>query len=97
MLCKVTHCAGRVSANTMPAGHVHIKILSWHTCVIATVEAKVHSSSVGVVYVVRLHIVFSKAALQERGSTEPKEPPLDLPLTMLKTTPYHSMLNVHWN
>ena len=64
-------------------------------CVIATVEAKVHSSSVGVVYVVCLHIVFSRAALQKRGFTEPKEPPMDLPLSMLKTTPYHSMLNVH--
>ena len=51
-----------------------------HTCVIATVEAEVRSSSVGVVYVVRLRIVFSKAALQKRGSMEPMEPPLDPPL-----------------
>ena len=33
-----------------------------------------------VVYVVRLRIVFSKAALQKRGSMEPMEPPLDPPL-----------------
>ena len=43
-------------------------------------EAEVRSSSVSVVYVVRLHIVFSKVALQERGSMEPMEPPLDPPL-----------------
>jgi len=43
-------------------------------------EAKVCSSSVSVVYVVRLRI-FSKAALQKRGSIEPIEPPLDPPLT----------------
>ena len=43
-------------------------------------EAKVRSSSVGVVYVVHLHI-FSKAALQKGGSIEPIEPPLDPPLT----------------
>ena len=43
-------------------------------------EAKVRSSSVSVVYVVRLRIIFSKAALQKRGSTEPIEPPLDPPL-----------------
>ena len=35
--------------------------------VIATVEVEVRSSSVSVVYVVRLRIVFSKAALQKRG------------------------------
>ena len=40
----------------------------------ATVEDEVHSSSVSVVYIVRLRIVFSKAALQERGSVEPMEP-----------------------
>ena len=34
----------------------------------------------GVVYVVRLRIVFSKGALQKRGSMEPMEPPLDPPL-----------------
>ena len=39
------------------------------------------SSSVGVVYIVRLRIVFSKAALQKRGSMEPMDPPLDPPLT----------------
>ena len=43
----------------------------------ATVEDKVRSSSVSVVCIVRLRIVFSKAALQERGSVEPS---LDLPL-----------------
>ena len=43
-------------------------------------EAEVRSSSVSVVYVVRLRIVFSKAALQKRGSIEPMEPPLDAPL-----------------
>ena len=43
-------------------------------------EAEVRSSSVSVVYVVRLRIVFSKAALQKRGSIEPMEPPLDPPL-----------------
>ena len=36
---------------------------SWHTCVIATVEAELRSSSVSVVYVERLRIVFLKAAL----------------------------------
>ena len=36
-------------------------------CVIATVEAEVHNSSVSIVYVVHLHIVFSKAVLQKRG------------------------------
>ena len=50
------------------------------TCVIATVEAEVRSSSVSVVYLVRLRLVFSKAALQNRGSMEPMEPPLDPPL-----------------
>ena len=43
-------------------------------------EAEVRSYSVSVVYVVRLRIVFSKAALQKRGSIEPMEPPLDPPL-----------------
>ena len=43
-------------------------------------EAEVRSSSVSVVYVVRLRIVFSKAALQKRGSIEPMKPPLDPPL-----------------
>ena len=43
-------------------------------------EAEVRSSSVSVVYVVRLRTVFSKAALQKRGSIEPLEPPLDPPL-----------------
>jgi len=42
-------------------------------------EAKVRSSSVSVVYAVRLRI-FSKAALLKRGSMEPIEPPLDPPL-----------------
>ena len=36
-------------------------------CVIGTVEVEVRSSSVSVLYVVCLHIVFSKAALQKRG------------------------------
>ena len=49
-------------------------------CVIGTVEVEVCSPSVSVLYVVRLRIVFSKAALQKRGSMEPMEPPLDLPL-----------------
>ena len=40
-------------------------------------EAKVRSSRVGVVYVVRLRIIFSKVALQKRGSMGP---PLDPPL-----------------
>ena len=35
------------------------------------------SSSVSVVNVVSLRIVFSKAALQKRSSMEPMEPPLD--------------------
>ena len=43
-------------------------------------KAKVCSSSVSLVYVVRLRIIFSKAALQKRGSMEPIEPPLDPPL-----------------
>ena len=43
-------------------------------------EGEVHSSSVSVVYVVRLCIIFSKASLQKRGSMEPMEPPLDPPL-----------------
>ena len=43
-------------------------------------EAEVRSSSVSVVYVVRLRIVFLKAALQKRGSMGPMEPPLDPPL-----------------
>ena len=33
-----------------------------------------------IVYIVRLYIVFSKAALQKRGSMEPMEPRLDPPL-----------------
>ena len=49
-------------------------------CVIGTVEVVGCSSSVSVLYVVRLHMVFSKAALQKRGSMEPMEPSLDLPL-----------------
>ena len=52
-------------------------------CVIAILEAEVRSSSVSVVYIVRLRIVFSKAALQKRGSMEPMEPPLDPPLVFL--------------
>ena len=52
-------------------------------CVIGTVEAEVHSSNVSILHVVRLHIVFSKAALQKRGSMELMEPPLDPPLTQL--------------
>ena len=46
-------------------------------------EAKVRSSSVSVVYVLRLRI-FSKGALQKRGSIEPIEPPLDPPLDSLQ-------------
>ena len=30
-----------------------------------------------------VHIVFSKAALQKRGSIEPMEPPLDPPLLLI--------------
>ena len=51
-------------------------------CVIATVKLKVHSSSVSLMYVVHLCIIFSKAALQKRGSMEPMEPPLDPPLIL---------------
>ena len=43
-------------------------------------EAEVHRSSVSVVSIVRLRIVFSKAAFQKRGSMELMEPPLDPPL-----------------
>ena len=43
-------------------------------------KAKVHSSSVSLMYVVHLRIIFSKAALQKRGSMEPMEPSLDPPL-----------------
>ena len=50
------------------------------TCALLLCEAKVHSSSVSKVYVVRLPIVFLKAALQKRGSVEPMESPLDPPL-----------------
>ena len=46
-------------------------------------EAKVRSSSVSVVYVLRLRI-FSKGALQKRGSIEPIEPPLDPPLYFIQ-------------
>ena len=50
-------------------------------CVIATVKLKcVTPVPVNVVYIVRLRIVFWKAALQKRGSIEPMEPPLDPPL-----------------
>ena len=51
-----------------------------HVRYIATVEAKVCSSSVSVVFVVHLRIVFSKATLQKRDSMEPMKPPLDLEL-----------------
>ena len=67
----------------MHVGCVHIEFLIQeliHMCVIGTVEVEVRSSSVSVLYVVCLRIVFSKAALQKRGSMEPMEPPLDLPL-----------------
>ena len=40
------------------------------------------SSSVGVVYIVHLRIVFLKGALQKRGSMEHMEPPLDPPLNI---------------
>ena len=46
-------------------------------------EAEVRSYSVSVVYVVLLRIVFSKAALQKRGSMEHMKPPLDPPLLQL--------------
>ena len=48
--------------------------------IIATVEVEMCSTSVSVVYVVYLRIVFSKAALQNRGSMEPTKPRLDPPL-----------------
>ena len=54
---------------------IQVEIVRYCYC-----EAKVRSSSVSVVYVVRLRIIFSKAALQKRGSMEPIEPPLDPPL-----------------
>ena len=44
-------------------------------------EAEVCSSSVSVVYIVCLRIILSNA---KRGSIEPVEPPLDLPLLILK-------------
>ena len=56
------------------------EIIEWSYVRYCYCEAKVCSSSVGVVYVVHLRIVFSKAALQKRGSMEPMEPPLDPPL-----------------
>ena len=62
----------------------YMKLLSWHRGSYCNCEAKVRSSSVSVVYVVRLRIIFSKAALQKRGSMEPIEPPLDPPLQVLK-------------
>ena len=63
--------------------HAHVEFLIPEELTqYATVEAEVRSSSVSVVYVVRLRIVFSKAALQKRVSMEPMEPPLDLPLVM---------------
>ena len=40
-------------------------------------------TDVSIVYVVHLHIVFLKAALQKRGSMEPMEPPRDPPLYQL--------------
>ena len=56
---------------------------SWENYSVDTLllcEAKMRSSSVSKVYVVRLHIAFLKVALQKRGSVEPMEPPLDPPL-----------------
>ena len=54
------------------------------------------SSSVSIVYVVCLHIVLSKAALQKRGSMEPMEPPLDPPLSIMMSRMYGSMFgSVH--
>ena len=47
------------------------------------VEAEVGSSSVSIVYVVGLLIVFLKAVLQKRGSMEPMEPHLDPPMMMV--------------
>ena len=68
------------------------KLLSWHTCVFAIYcETEVRSSSVS--EVVRLRIVFSKAALQKRSSIEPMEPPLDPPLVC---TPSTVAFTVHW-
>ena len=55
-------------------GHARVEFLI-QACIIATVEAEVCSSSVSIVYVVRLCIVFLKAALRKRGSMEPMEPP----------------------
>ena len=53
-------------------------------------EADVCRSSVSLMYVVRLRIIFSKAALQKRGSIEPMEPPLDLPLVQLRNCHFSS-------
>ena len=66
----------------MYVGHVCVEFLIQELTHIhyATVEAEVRSSSVSVVYVVHLHMVFLKAALHKRGSMEPVEPPLDPPL-----------------
>ena len=47
------------------------------------------SSSVSVVYIVHLHIVFSKAALQKGGCMEPLDPPLHADFMRLK-------LKGHW-
>ena len=63
-----------------------IEVTHMHYC---DCEAEVRSSSVSVVYVIRLHKVFLKAALQKRGSMEPMESPLDLPLRILTSS--HSL------
>ena len=60
-------------------------------------EAEVRSSSVSVVYIVCLRIVFSKAALQKRGSMEPIEtllpPPPDPPLHASQLYPSPNLLS----
>ena len=53
-----------------------------------------HSSNFGVVYIVHLLIVLSKAALQKRGFIKPMEPPLDLPLLLSNWSGMQTILNV---
>ena len=70
LLARFAHCLYRchvlVGSIYAHLGHAHVEFLI-QACVIATVEAEVCSSSVSIVYVVRLCIVFSKAALPKRG------------------------------
>ena len=62
----------------MHIGHARIEFLIQEIIELTHVryyycEAKLRSSSVSVVYGVRLCIVFSKASFQKRGSMEPME------------------------